>query len=281
MAKRVKFATICISAIALISISACAIKPGILNAISSNYLPALTKYSSDIKSVKNNDKKDEQATDNSNACVVLVHGLWRSAFAMKGIQEYLNEQNYHTINISYPSTELGIEAISRHYLTPAVDQCSLKKQKVHLVTHSMGGIVARAYLKHNRLPHGSRVVMLSPPNQGSEFSLAFQDSALFSLIAGPAALTLHQEEGGYLTDLRSFPEPLGIIAAYRDWSLWPTSWLPSPNDGIVSVKSMMLEGMDDLVFVNSGHAMMRFRRDVKEHILSFLQNGHFKHPKVL
>jgi hypothetical protein len=142
----------------------------------------------------------------------------------------------------------------------------------------MGGIVVRQYLQTNHLPEGSKVVMLSPPNQGSELSEKFGDEAWYQHIVGPSGVSLSKKAGGIIARLKAIEEPVGIIAAYRDWSLWPSSWLPKPNDGTVSVESMKLAEMDDFVLINSGHAMMRFNSDIHQQIRYFLSKGKFFHP---
>jgi len=213
-------------------------------------------------------------------CVVLVHGLWRSGAAMSSIETFLSKQGYDTIAIDYPSTRKPIPILAEQYLgAQGVDECmSRGAEKIHLVTHSMGGILARQYLQSNRLPPGSRIVMLSPPNQGSELSRTFSDAWWFDWVVGPAGGSLTQEGEGIIHRLKPITAPVGIIAAYRDWSLWPDGWLPAPNDGTVSVQSMVLEEMDDFILVNSGHAMMRSNETVHSQIGHFLESGRFLAP---
>lgn len=122
--------------------------------------------------------------------------------------------------------------------------------------------------------------MLSPPNRGSELSMWLHEHSWFHFFVGTAAATLHSDDNGIVPELSEIPEPTGVIAGYREWSLWPQSWLPAPNDGMVSVESMVLEGMDDFVLINTGHAMMRYRDDVQNQIIAFLRNGQFDHIPV-
>ncbi len=213
-----------------------------------------------------------------NECVVLVHGLWRSAWAMRSIANDLDEYGYQTVSVSYPSTEMSIPEIAERFIPPAVDQCAQSgAHKIHIVSHSMGGVVARQYLQTNQLPDGSKVVMLSPPNQGSELSERFGDDAWYHYFVGPAGVSLSKKEGGIIPSLKAIDESVGIIAAYRSWSVWPSEWLPKPNDGTVSVESMKLPEMDDFILINSGHATMRFSSEIQAQIRSFIQTGRFDH----
>jgi len=213
-------------------------------------------------------------------CVVLVHGLWRSGWAMRSIANDLEDFAYQTVSVSYPSTSMSIPEIAENYLPAAIEECQQGgAEQVHFVSHSMGGIVVRQYLQNNHLPVGSKVVMLSPPNQGSELSEKFGDAGWYQHIVGPAGVSLSKKEGGIISSLKAVKEPVGIIAAYRDWSLWPSAWLPEPNDGTVSVESMKLAEMDDFVLVNSGHAMMRFNDNTHKQIRHFLSKGAFYHSE--
>jgi len=211
---------------------------------------------------------------------VLVHGLWRSGWAMRSIANDLNDFAYQTVSISYPSTSMNIPEIAANYLPPAIEECEQGgAEQIHFVSHSMGGIVVRQYLQNNHLPLGSKVVMLSPPNQGSELSEKFGDASWYQHIVGPAGASLSKKEGGIISRLKAVKEPVGIIAAYRGWSVWPSAWLPEPNDGTVSVESMKLAEMNDFVLINDGHAMMRFNMDIHQQIRYFLAKGEFYHSE--
>lgn len=213
-------------------------------------------------------------------CVVLVHGLWRSGWAMRSIANDLNDFAYQTVSISYPSTSMSIPDIAESFLPPAIEECKQGgAEQIHFVSHSMGGIVVRQYLQNNHLPLGSKVVMLSPPNQGSELSEKFGDASWYQHIVGPAGASLSKKEGGIISRMKAIKEPVGIIAAYRDWSLFPSTWLPKPNDGTVSVESMKLAEMDDFVLINSGHMTMRFNDDTHQQIRYFLSRGEFYHSE--
>jgi triacylglycerol lipase len=209
-------------------------------------------------------------------CVVLVHGLWRSGFAMRSIASDLEEHGYQTVSVDYPSTQEKIPELVQGYLIKSYQKCGQTgAQKIHLVSHSMGGILIRQFLQSHTLPTGSKVVMLSPPNQGSELSEKFGDTWWYQWAVGPAGVSLSTKQEGIISKLGEIDAPVGIIAAYRDWSLWPSAWLPQPNDGMVSVESMKLAEMDDFILVNSGHAMMRFNDEVQRQIRQFLVLGNF------
>ncbi|GIT51083.1 MAG: hypothetical protein Ct9H300mP15_12960 [Gemmatimonadota bacterium] len=106
----------------------------------------------------------------------------------------------------------------------------------------MGGVLVRSYLSQRPEAHQGRVVMLSPPSQGSEIIDAFSDSDLLRSILGPAALLLGTDSAGIANQLEPVRFSLGVITGTR--SLDPIgSWLiPGPDDGKVSVDRAAVEG---------------------------------------
>jgi len=213
---------------------------------------------------------------NNTECVVLVHGLWRDGFSMSSIANDLEEHGYQTISADYPSTQENIPDLVQGYLSKSFDGCvQTGAEKVHFVSHSMGGILIRQFLQDRTLPTGSKVVMLSPPNQGSELSDKFGDTWWYQWVVGPAGVSLSTKQNGIISKLKEIDVSVGIIAAYRDWSYWPEAWLPQPNDGTVSVESMKLAEMDDFIMIYSGHGFMRYNDEVQNQIRQFLAVGEF------
>ena len=148
-------------------------------------------------------------------------------------------------------------------------------EKIHFVTHSLGGILVRQYLKSGSIERLGRVVMLGPPNQGSIAVDDLDDVPGFDWINGPAGRQLGKGEDSVPLALGPANFELGIIAGNRTIDPITSAILDDPDDGRVSVADTRLEGMDDFVVVEHSHAfMMRMQRPIELTIL-FLKTGRF------
>jgi len=167
-----------------------------------------------------------------------------------------------------------------HELVPSLSGA----QRVHFVTHSMGGILLRYGLQHWQVPKQKlgRAVMLAPPNQGSEVVDLFRRWPLLPHIMGPAFLQLG-------TDAESVPQQLlereadqlpievGVIAGSRSIDPWSSRILPGANDGKVTVARSQHPAMKDFCVMAANHTFIMNDHDVRMQILSFLRRGEFNH----
>lgn len=212
------------------------------------------------------------------AHVILLHGMGRSHRSMSKMADHLADSGYAVINLDYPSTDADIETLSSGVVAEAVQTCRAKNPKapIHFVTHSLGGILVRHYLQSHSLPPGSRVVMLSPPNRGSEVADLLKDFFLYRWVMGPAGQQLGTSPGALPNRLEPVDVPVGIITGDRSLEPWFSIRVPGPDDGKVAVARARLPEMADFLVVHRSHGFIMNGPEVIAQTSHFLRHGKFK-----
>lgn len=213
-------------------------------------------------------------------CVIMLHGLARSSSSFFIMQTALEGIGYDVINIDYPSTKERIEELSTTIIPTSIESCKTDED-IHFVTHSMGGILVRYYLKNAEIRPKilGKIVMMGPPNKGSPIVDKLADVPGFELWNG--------EAGGQLgTDAQSIPNllgavdyPLGVIAGNQTVSPVFSALIDGPDDGKVSVESTKVAGMHDHIILPVTHTFMMNNPAVFKQVAHFLREGKFKHPE--
>ena len=209
-------------------------------------------------------------------CVIVLHGLGRTAFSMSLIEEALDGEGYLVWNEGYPSRSENIEELSGTTIEEGLGFCDRHKARtVHFVTHSLGGILVRQYLQQNTISNLGKVVMLSPPNHGSEIVDLLKDYTIYRFIMGPAAQQLGTDKNSLIEQLRPVKGEIGIITGVSSSDPWFSPVIPGDDDGKVSVESAKLDEMSDFITVDNGHTFIMRDETVIRQILHFLRDGTF------
>lgn len=213
-----------------------------------------------------------------SSCVVLLHGLARSSSSMEKLEDALQKENFQTVNVKYPSRDYPIEVLAERAIAPALEQCA-PDGGINFVTHSLGGILVRQYLSKHNIPNLGRVVMLGPPNQGSEVVDKLKNVPGFHFINGDAGMQLGTGMLSVPNKLGKAEFDVGIIAGTRSIN-WILSWLiPDTDDGKVSIERTKLEGMNDHIEMAVTHPFMMKNDEVIAQVIYYLNNGNFKRKK--
>ena len=208
--------------------------------------------------------------------VLLLHGIARTAASLGKLARSLGAAGFETLNLDYPSRKQPLAELVELVHEKAGPFLAEDGGLAHVVTHSMGGLLARAYIARHRPPNLGRVVMLGPPNAGSELADRMGRHKLYQGFFGPAGQQLGTSRDGRLSHLLGDVDyPVGVIAGDR--AVDPMGWLllPRPNDGRVPVARTRVAGMAGHVTVHATHALMMRNAGVIRHTVGFLQTGRF------
>jgi len=220
------------------------------------------------------DSPTEPATGET---VILIHGLLRTKASMHRLEKSLLSHGYQVINLNYPLRKMPVERLAEERLAFVIAHyCDTSAKKIHFVTHSIGGIILRYYLKEHDLPNLGRVVMICPPNLGTELVDRHRDNYFFRVMNGPAGLQMGTDSASLPLRLGPANFELGVIAGSRSLNLLNSRLLPGPDDGVIAVEQTKVAGMTDFHVFPSNHTFIVMRKKVIEQAIHFLQYGIFK-----
>ncbi|MFZ2407376.1 MAG: alpha/beta fold hydrolase [Methylobacter sp.] len=208
--------------------------------------------------------------------IILLHGLARTSRSMNKAGKLLAAYGYKVINVDYPSRSADISELAQKYIAQALKQCETEEvKKIHFLTHSLGGILLRDYLASQSIDKLGRVVMLAPPNQGSEVVDKLGSWRLFYYLNGPAGLQLGTDKNSVPNQLGPVNFQLGVIAGNRTVNPFLSRLIPEVNDGKVSVNRTQVAGMKDFIVMPYSHSFIMRREAAIEQALHFIQQGYF------
>ncbi|MEL7092436.1 MAG: alpha/beta fold hydrolase [Pseudomonadota bacterium] len=208
-------------------------------------------------------------------CVILLHGLARSEASLLVMEAAFEAQGYEVVRPGYPSTSETVQALADDVMPQALAACA--GREVHVVTHSMGGILVRYWFDRHGVPDRlGRVVMMGPPNQGSEVVDELGDLAAFGWVNGPAGAQLGTGANSLPLRLPPVRYPVGVIAGNQSLNPYFSSLLPGPDDGKVSVAATRVDGMTSQLILPVTHTFMMNNPRVIVQALHFIETGTFK-----
>jgi pimeloyl-ACP methyl ester carboxylesterase len=207
--------------------------------------------------------------------VLLLHGIFRSKDSWGPMVRALRADGYEAHALNYPSTRQSLEDHAAQ--VAELLEGARGVDTVSLVTHSMGGIVARVLLARDdpwrRRIAVNRLVMIGTPNQGAEMATRLDDLTPLRLFTGPSLSQLRVDAAGRLPipDVR-----FGIVAGVRGDGRGYNPLLPGDDDMTVSLASTTLEGAEDTLTVAAVHTFVMIHPEVIRATLRYLRTGRFR-----
>jgi triacylglycerol lipase len=210
--------------------------------------------------------------------IVLVHGFMDTRFHLYFMEKELIAEGFVVINKTYPSVTMSIEECA-DYLAGIIRHGTEHIEgpyELNLVTHSMGGLVARCYLDRYRPPQAKCLVMIATPNRGVTKAEMAARLPLAERVLGPALMEMAQGKDYLCALCGGAPSiPFGIIAGGKGDGEGYSALIPDDDDGTVAVRSAYLPGAADFLLLDHIHNLICYYDDTIENTRAFIENGAF------
>lgn len=206
--------------------------------------------------------------------VILVHGLWTpaAAFALHG--RWLLQRGYHVLRFGYPSVR---GTLSQNALRLKRFVASSGATDIHLVGHSLGGLVILDMLRHGADSRLRRAVLLGTPCLDSHCARRLATLAGMPALLGRSIIEFVSRGPGAGVGSRPAIE-VGVLAGIRSIGLGlVVPGLARPNDGVVALAETQLPGAADFIGLPVAHSEMLASRRCAQQIAAFLETGGFLH----
>ena len=206
--------------------------------------------------------------------LILIHGINDTSKGFKKMEQHFSSQ-YKVININYPSLKYSIVDLSNKYLTPVMNKIS-KSDTINIVTHSMGAIILRQYLNEKYPKNIGRIIMISPPNHGSEVADFFHTLFLYKKIYAKAGSSLSKDGLQKLNLPDSIGYNYGIIAGTGTLLPFFSIFIKGKDDGKISINRTKLSDMKDFITLHYSHDFIAKKKKTIKYTENYLKYGKFR-----
>ncbi len=202
--------------------------------------------------------------------VVIIHGLWVHGLVMGWLGRRIAQEGFNTRTYSYPSVRLTLSENADRFARYCA---SLAAPRVHVVAHSMGGLVTLKMLERHRHVRCGRLILIGTPYTGSFAADRFARWPGGRTLLGRSIAEWLRE----IPPLPANPDDTGIIAGTRGYGLGRliARGMPQPHDGVVAVRETAVPGVTRRIVMKVGHTEMLLSRAVARQCCAFLRDGQF------
>ena len=212
--------------------------------------------------------------DSGKELVILLHGIKDKPYMMWKLENNLKKANYSVLNLHYPSVDAEMDSIL-NLLHSRIDSLDNVYGKIHFVTHSLGGIVVRAYLSQYDNQDFKSMVMIAPPNKGAIMAERFEDFFLYKWMYGETGQKLGKDSSDYWQQFSPPDIPFGVIAGGLKNGSGFNPLIPGDDDGTVGVEETRIKGARDFIVLTGLHTSLLWQDSTVQQVLYFLKHGKF------
>ena len=195
---------------------------------------------------------------------------------MKAVEWKLSDSGFEVVNLSYPSLSHPIEELAVMAVEEGMRGCNERgMERIHFVTHSLGGILVRQYLSDRDIPGLERVVMLGPPSQGSQVADFVHSFEILHPLEPEAIEQLGTGEASIPRRLGAARFELGVIAGTANRRSLLPGFPDESGDGTVTVAETVVPGVLDVLEMPVSHTCWGWNDVVLRQVVYFLDHGYF------
>lgn len=207
----------------------------------------------------------------SKETIVLVHGFFKSSSDMCYLERGLQKCGFETCSVDLPTTFGSFEDCIKSMRLQLSEY--EKKDKLHYVAHSMGGLLVRAYLESYESSKTGNCVFIATPHKGTKLAAIAEKIPFYSSTFKPIRSLL--PNNGYKIRETKKESRLGVIAGSRDPGVLGRLFLSGSNDGRVEVECAKSEDADEFLVVPYGHKDIHHQEVTLLNVIEFIQKGRF------
>lgn len=207
--------------------------------------------------------------------VVLVHGFNRTERDMTALKNNLQRFGYDVLTVNLPTRFKSLEDCSELFKQQLLEISKglTDNQMLHLVGHSLGGLIIRSVLADDLKINFGRCVFIAPPNKGTKLADVAKAICKCSIEIFKPLKSL-TDQGVYIPRSSIHNPEIGVIAGSKNNILWGV-FLSPESDGKVEIESTKLDEMDDFITRNYNHDEIHHKAEIAQLVHNFLQSGRF------
>lgn len=224
------------------------------------------------------EKRTRKLEPMSGTAVIALHGILRSSQVWCDMEQAMKPDGVTFVRIDYPSTqkpidEFAVQLQSVIHSLEGIDE-------IHIVAHSLGGLVVRKWCQDYSDPRVKRLVMIGTPNCGAELADMLQKNWIFRGVFGPSGQQLVSNPEGFISQLARPTMEFAVIAGAQGTPDGYNPLIPGDDDGIVTLKSALLPGAVDSITVRGLHSFQPWNPEVIAATRRYLKTGALRESGV-